>query len=118
LSERDRTYLAHILECIERIESYTSGTKQSFLDDVKAQDATIRNLQVLAESTKRLSAETKALRDDVDWSAIAGLRNVLVHDYLEVDLDQLWTAVTRDLPRGRGARCHCGPHLASRGRAE
>ena len=64
-----------------------------FFASHKSQDAVIRNLQVLAESSKRLSPETKALAGDVDWRAIAGFRNVLVHDYLAVDLEAVWTVV-------------------------
>ena len=58
----------------------------------------LRNLQTLAESTQRLSNSPKAAHPEVAWYRIAGLRNVLVHDYLGVDLERVWPMVERDLP--------------------
>lgn len=97
MSEQERLYLVHILECLDRIKAYLPKSKTEFLDDTMRQDALIRTLQVLAESTKHLSDDVKVAHPEVDWRAIAGLRNVLVHEYLEVDLDELWRIATRDL---------------------
>lgn len=97
MKDRQRLYLTHVLECLDRIEDYLPETKAEFLDDTMRQDALIRALQVLAESTKRLSDDFKNSRPEVDWRAIAGLRNILVHEYLQVDLDEVWTIATRDL---------------------
>jgi len=94
----DKLYLIHIRECIERVESYTRGGREEFFTDSKTQDAVVRNLQTLAESTRRLSSVTKAKRPEVDWRSIAGFRNVAVHDYLGIDLERIWDTVTRDLP--------------------
>ena len=103
MKARQRLYLTHVLECVDRIEDYLPKTKAEFLDDTMRQDALIRALQVLAESTKRLSEEFKNSRPEVDWRAIAGLRNILVHEYLQVDLDEVWTIATRDLSQLRDA---------------
>jgi len=95
----DRLYLIHISECIERIESYISGKdKGQFLDSMLIQDAVVRNLQVLAESTKRLSDATKESASEVDWFKIAGFRNVLVHDYLGIDIERVWIILEKELP--------------------
>jgi uncharacterized protein with HEPN domain len=95
----DRLYLIHIRECIERIDSYVSGEdKQKFLDSTLIQDAVLRNLQVLAESTQRLSDAAKKSAGEVDWFKIAGFRNVLVHDYLGIDIEQVWNILEKDLP--------------------
>jgi len=95
----DRLYLIHISECIERIESYiTEKDKQQFLDSSLIQDAIIRNLQTLAESTQRLSDEAKESMSEVDWFKIAGFRNVLVHDYLGIDIERVWNILEKDLP--------------------
>ena len=84
----DRAYLSYINDCIERIEQYTAGGKETFLTDQMIQDATVRRLQTLAESTQRLSNELKAKVSEINWRSIFGLRNILVHDYLgEIDLD-------------------------------
>ncbi len=95
----DRLYLIHISECIERIESYiTKKDKQQFLDSSLIQDAIIRNLQVLSESTQRLSDAAKESMSEVDWFKIAGFRNVLVHDYLGIDIERVWNILEKDLP--------------------
>jgi len=95
----DRLYLIHIGECLDRIESYTQGmTKEAFLASSLVQDAVIRNLQTLAESTQRLSARARESRPGIDWRKIAGFRNILVHDYLGVDVEKVWNIVQNDLP--------------------
>ncbi len=94
----DRLYLRRVLACIERVERYTAEGREHFLDDEKTQDATLRNLQTLAESTQRLSDARKARHPEVDWRSIAGFRNVVVHDYLGMDLAQVWAIVEADLP--------------------
>jgi len=94
----DRLYLIHIGECIDRIERYTAEGKAFFLRDEKTQDAVLRKLQTLAESTQRLSDKAKERRPQIDWRAIAGFRNVLVHDYLGLNMARVWEIVERDLP--------------------
>jgi uncharacterized protein with HEPN domain len=94
----DRAYLGHILRCISRIEEYTIGGREKFFSSPLIQDGVIRNLQTLAESSQRLSEDTKARYPGVDWKGLAGFRNVLVHDYLGVDLEYVYRAVERDVP--------------------
>ncbi|MCC7106579.1 MAG: DUF86 domain-containing protein [Chloroflexi bacterium] len=89
----DRVYLVFISERIARIRQYTSDGERAFLEDLKTQDAVLRNLQVLAESTQRLSPELKALHPELNWRAIAGFRNVLVHDYLGVIPARVWESI-------------------------
>ncbi len=94
----DRLYLIHIRECIERIEQYTLGGKDAFFADIKTQDAVLRVLQTLAESTQRISDPLKANHPDVDWRNISAFRNVVVHGYLSIDLKRIWDIVESDLP--------------------
>jgi uncharacterized protein with HEPN domain len=82
----DRVYLIHIFECIERIERYTEGGLEIFFSDTKTQDAVLRNLHTLSESTLHLSQTLKDSNPEVDWRGISGFRNILVHDYLGVNL--------------------------------
>jgi len=97
--KEDRLYLIHIRECIERIESYIAGkNKQQFLASTLIQDAIIRNLQIMTESTQRLSDASKESMSEIDWFKIAGFRNVLVHDYLGVDIGRVWNILEKDLP--------------------
>jgi uncharacterized protein with HEPN domain len=99
----DRAYLGHILRCISRIEEYTIEGREKFFSSSLIQDGVIRNLQTLAESSQRLSEDIKARYPAVDWKGLAGFRNVLVHDYLGVDLEYVYRAVERDVPRLKGA---------------
>ncbi|HSJ59201.1 MAG TPA: DUF86 domain-containing protein [Anaerolineae bacterium] len=95
----DRLYLIYILECLDRIDRYTSSGRDAFFSDTMVQDAVLRNLHTLSESTQRLSDELKGKHPKVDWYGIAGFRNVLVHDYLGIDLKTVWDIVQRDLPQ-------------------
>ena len=94
----ERLYLIHIVECATRIQQYTSEGKDAFLKDGKTQDAVLRNLQILAESTQRISLNLKAAHPEVEWSKIAGLRNILVHDYLGINLVRIWEILQHGLP--------------------
>ena len=95
----DKLYLIHISESIDKIDSYTTGLDvASFMQKTIVQDAVLRNLQVLAESTQRLSDEFKSRHPEIEWYKIAGLRNILVYDYLGIDLETVWAAVTSKLP--------------------
>ncbi len=98
MNKDDRLYLIHIKECIDKIVRYSANGRLEFFRNTMVQDAIIRNLQTLAESTRRLSDKTKQKAREVDWRAIAGFRNVVVHDYLGVDLEQIWRILERDLP--------------------
>jgi uncharacterized protein with HEPN domain len=94
----DAVYLRHILECISRIERHIADGRDAFFASDLLQDATLRNLQTLSEATQRLSATAKATHPQIPWPQIAAFRNVLVHNYLGIDLDQIWTVIHRDLP--------------------
>lgn len=98
MSKDDTVYLCHILECIRRIEEDIAEGRERFMESHTLQDAVLRNLQVMAESTQRLSGVTKAIQPDVEWRKIAAFRNILVHDYLGIDLDTVWDITQRDLP--------------------
>ena len=94
----DRLYLIHILEAIERVEEYTRDGEETFLEDHKTQDAVLRNLHTLAESTQRISDTLKAHHTEVEWRILSAFRNVVVHDYLGISLDRIWDTIENDLP--------------------
>ncbi len=94
----DLLYADHILDCIGRIERYCAAGREAFLGDTLIQDAVLRNLQILAESAQRISPDIKEQHSQVDWRAISGFRNVLVHDYLGLDLARVWQIVSVDVP--------------------
>ncbi len=94
----DGVYLLHILECIRRIEEDTAAGKSGFLQSHTLQDAVLRNLQTLAESTQRLSDSVKTHYPQIEWRRIAAFRNILVHDYLGIDIERVWEITQRDVP--------------------
>jgi len=94
----DKLYLIHVTECIQRVEKYTAGGRDVFLHSDLIQDGVIRNLQIMAESSQRISEECKRRHPEIDWLKISGFRNVLVHDYLGVDLERVWNIIGSELP--------------------
>jgi uncharacterized protein with HEPN domain len=96
--KNEAVYLRHILDAIQNIETFTQDGHAAFLGDIKTQHAVLRDLQTLAESTQRLSPESKAAHPEIDWTGIAGARNLLVHDYLGVNPETVWSVIGKDLP--------------------
>ena len=94
----DTVYLHHIQECIGRIEENGREGRESFMTSHTLQDAVIRNLQTMAEATQRLSDNLKARCPEIEWHRIAAFRNVLVHDYLGIDVERIWEIMQRDVP--------------------
>jgi uncharacterized protein with HEPN domain len=68
----DRLYLIHISECIARVEQYTAGGREEFQASTLIQDAVLRNLHTLTESTQRLSEAFRAEHPEIDWRGMAG----------------------------------------------
>lgn len=97
--KQDRPYLEHIQEAIRKILAYTEQNRDVFLRDTKTQDAVLRNFEIIGEAVKRLSEETKSRRPDLPWRNIAGLRDVLIHNYMGVNLVRVWNVVDNDLPK-------------------
>lgn len=96
--KNQRVYLIHIQDCIAKIETYTEDGKTAFLADSKTQDAVVRNLEILCESTQRLPDEWKTSQPETDWRRIADFRNFLAHQYLDIDLEIVWSVVENYLP--------------------
>ncbi len=94
-------YITDILNSIVQIEKYLleiKNDKQSFLEDIEKQDAVIRRLEIIGEASKRLETDFKTQFPTIPWKQIAGMRDVLIHDYGEVDIDLVWDAVLQDIP--------------------
>lgn len=94
----DRVYLAHILDAIQRIEAFTAPGHEQFTSQVIIQDAVIRNLEVIGEAVKRLSEDLRSQQPEVPWKQIAGMRDVLIHNYFGVKLETVWRVVVDNLP--------------------
>ena len=78
--DTDRVLLEHIRTCIGRVREHTGDDRSVFYKSHLVQDAVLRNLHTIAESTQRLSDRVKATESDFPWRAIAGFRNVIVHE--------------------------------------
>ena len=100
--KRDALYLRHILEAIQKIEAYTAAGREAFVAGSHWQDATIRQLEIIGEATKQLSRELRAQYPDVPWRRMAGLRDVLIHEYFGVDLTAVWQLTLTEIPRLKG----------------
>ncbi len=95
---RDELYLQHILEAIAKIARYIEVGHDEFMAQSQWHDAAIRQLEVIGEAVKRLSPEATRLRPEIPWDKIAGMRDVLIHDYMGVDLETVWQTTQRDIP--------------------
>jgi uncharacterized protein with HEPN domain len=93
----DRLYLIHIVESIKKIEDYTRDGREAFMNSPMAQDAVVRNFEIIGEAVKQIPGPLKEIRPDIPWRRIAGLRDVLIHQYMSVDLEAVWAIVGEDL---------------------
>ncbi|MGA2663279.1 MAG: DUF86 domain-containing protein [Verrucomicrobiota bacterium] len=96
---KDNAYLRDILDSARAIRGYLAGVSQEqFEANLEKQDAVIRRYAIMGEAARRLSpAALKALAD-LPWKQIRGMRNILIHDYDEVDETTLWHTAQSDLP--------------------
>lgn len=96
--KNDRMYLLHILECIQNINHYLPNRKDDYFSSKMVQDAMIGKMEVIGEATKRISNELKLKHKDIPWKEMAGLRDVLIHNYFGVDNQIVWNVVENELP--------------------
>jgi uncharacterized protein with HEPN domain len=96
---RDFVTLADIYIALVRIQEFIAGmSKDEFLGDSKTQSAVLHRLLVIGEATKRLSSDFREANSGVNWKEYAGFRDVLIHQYDDVNLETVWDIVTDELP--------------------
>ncbi len=95
----DRVRLLHMKEALERVVAYCADGKKNFFDDIKTQDAVIRNLEILGEAVKHLTPKVKRAHKDVPWKLIAGMRDRLIHHYFGVNVDLVWETTQKEVPK-------------------
>ncbi|MBW8874226.1 MAG: DUF86 domain-containing protein [Acidobacteria bacterium] len=97
---RDDAYLLDILIAARRVLRYVGDLSwESFKEDEMAQDAVIRNLQIIGEAARKISDEFRSGHPEVPWGGIVGMRNRLVHEYSRVDIAKIWETAADDVPR-------------------
>jgi uncharacterized protein with HEPN domain len=89
-------YIQDILTSILEVEEFTEGmTFEDFSKDKKTVNAVIRSLEVLGEATRHIPINIRAKNKEVPWAKMSGLRNILIHEYMGVDLKTVWNIVTK-----------------------
>ncbi|MDI6739397.1 MAG: DUF86 domain-containing protein [Candidatus Edwardsbacteria bacterium] len=95
----DRVFLKHILAEAEYINSATAGLQyEDLLKDETLQRAVIRSLEIIGEASKNVSNDFKGQHADVEWKAMAGLRDKLIHAYFGVDWRTVWSVIKEKIP--------------------
>jgi len=94
----DRLYLHQMPERCHRITRFIGPGRETFMASEELQDAVIRNVEVIGEAAKRVSPDARGRLASLDWKAICGMRDVLIHDYIGVDLDEVWNVAWSRIP--------------------
>jgi uncharacterized protein with HEPN domain len=95
---RDPDYLNDIREAIDRILTYTADlTYQQFMEDIKTQDAVVRNLEIIGEATKNLSVSVRKSHSTVPWKDLTGIRDKMIHHYFGINYEIVWTIAKEEL---------------------
>ena len=97
-----KLYLHDIKEAVEKIEVFTKDlTYEAFAGDNKTVDAVIRNLEIVGEAAKHIPKRMKDKYPEIDWKAMAGMRDILAHEYFGVRMGIIWKTVRERLPELR-----------------
>lgn len=97
---RDNESLIDIVQAIQKILCFTQGVDQNqFETNEEKQSATLYQIMIVGEAVKRLSPEFRSQHSDIPWKKIAGMRDVLTHQYDEIDLDVMWDVIQLNIPQ-------------------
>jgi len=99
--KKDSTvFIEHISECINLIEEYIKGkTKNDFFASKQLQDSVIRRIEIIGEAVKNLPGELKSKYPGIPWKRIAGMRDILIHEYFGIDLELTWRVAKSEIPK-------------------
>lgn len=94
-----KVYLDDIIESIKKIEKYTKGISyEEFARNDLVIDAVVRNLEIIGEAVKRLPTEIKRQHHNIEWKKVAGLRDILIHEYSGINIKIIWDVITNKIP--------------------
>lgn len=95
-------YLQHIIESADLATEYIKGKRQKeFFLDIQLQDSVIRRIEIIGEAAKKIPDDFRKKHPDIPWRNIAGMRDIIVHEYFGLDLKLVWAVAKHDLPRLR-----------------
>lgn len=102
MSPKDKLFLNDLVRSCEKVLRYSSGlSREQFFADEKTYDAVLRNLEILGEAVKHLSSEFRDSHTQIEWRKIAGLRDMVIHEYFGLDAHILWDVLSNEVPRLR-----------------
>ncbi|MBO1348950.1 MAG: DUF86 domain-containing protein [Hormoscilla sp. GUM202] len=99
MPSNDLSYLVDILAAAQLVRSFVEGADPDMFEtDMMRNSAVIRQLEIIGEATKRISEEFRTNHPEISWRQMAGMRDVLIHDYDDVDLHEVWNVATISIP--------------------
>lgn len=101
VQDKDKVYLQHILDEIDKVENFLYGVEEhafTVTDTTEKHYAVVRSLEIIGEAATKLSPEFRQAHRDIKWGNIIGMRNRIIHEYLDVDYQIVWDTVQQDLP--------------------
>ena len=95
---KQKEWVKDILEAIEQIEKYAAKGEKEYSQNELIQKWMIYHLQIIGEAASKISNEIQISYTSIPWSQIVGLRNIVVHEYFGIDIEEIWNTITIDIP--------------------
>jgi uncharacterized protein with HEPN domain len=100
MSRNEQMYLHDIADACRKILNFTNKyTYEELIQDERTYDAVVRNLEIIGEASKHISDEVRGKIPGIEWRKIAGMRDMLAHDYFGIDDDILWDVIQHKIPQ-------------------